>query len=191
MVIQQFIFIYSVFGQFLTFRFSFGKSWCENRLKALRLQEQVPSSSRHCCLSCIMLRAAWLTILLTLSEEAASNILNKSLLFCSKYTFQKVGSRSPLCNVCYIKNKYEDAEAARRTNPFTLNISFSTEKPGYPSVSRPLAWTNAGKQRKRFISPPLQSWAHMRAENEKNTSEYGLTGYNKLPSCLNWIEFDL
>ena len=184
---QQFIFIYSVFGQFLTFRFSFGKSWCENRLKALRLQEQVPSSSRHCCLSCIMLRAAWLTILLTLSEEAASNILNKSLLFCSKYTFQKVGSRSPLCNVCYVKN----AKAPQRTNPFTLNTSFSTEKPGYPFVYRLLAWTNAGKHRKPRISPPLQSWAHIRAENEKNTSEYGLTGYNRLPSYLNWIEFDL
>ena len=137
-----------------------------------------------------MLRAAWLTILLSLSEEAASNI-NSSLLFCRKYTFQKVGSRSPLCNVCYSKNKYEDGEAAPRTNPLTLNISFSTEKPRYPFVVRP-SWTNAGKHRKRRISPPLQLWAHIMAvKTKKINSNIIPTGYNKLPSCLNWIEFDL
>ena len=51
-----------------------------------------------------MLRTTWLTILLSLGKEAASNI-NVSQLFCSKYGLKKGRSRSTLCNdVCYSKN---------------------------------------------------------------------------------------
>ena len=52
-----------------------------------------------------MLRTTWLTILLSLGKEAASNI-NVSQLFCSKYVLRKGRSRSTLCNdVCYSKNR--------------------------------------------------------------------------------------
>ena len=38
---QQISLIYPIFDQFISFRFSFEKSYRENRLKALQLQEQV------------------------------------------------------------------------------------------------------------------------------------------------------
>ena len=56
----------------------------------------------------ITLGTTWLTILVSLGKEAASNI-NVSRLFCSKYRLQKGRSRSTLCNdVCYSKNKNND-----------------------------------------------------------------------------------
>ena len=170
---QQFIFIYPVFGQFLSFRFSLKKNHSvktglkPSSYKSTFLLSPPLLLKAHyviCCLTHNFVIAQW--------GLAASNI-NISLLFCSKYTFQKVGSRSPLRYVCYSKNKYEDGEAAPMTNPLTRNISFSTEKPGYPFVYRLLAWTNAGKHRKRHIGPPLQLWAHIMPVNEKkNKSEY-------------------
>ena len=55
-----------------------------------------------------MLRATWLTILLSRGKEAASDV-NVSQLFCSKHGLQKGRSRSTLCNdVCYSKNKNKD-----------------------------------------------------------------------------------
>ena len=55
-----------------------------------------------------MLRTTWLTILLSLGKEAASNI-NVWQLVCSKYVLRKGRSRSTLCNdVCYSKNKNKD-----------------------------------------------------------------------------------
>ena len=58
----------------------------------------------RCCVSPIMLCTTWLTILLSLGKEAASNI-NVSQLFW----WQKGRSRSTLCNdVCYSKNKNKD-----------------------------------------------------------------------------------
>ena len=55
-----------------------------------------------------MLGTTWLTILVSLGKEAASNI-NVSRLFCSKYRLQKGRSRSTLCSdVCYSKNKNND-----------------------------------------------------------------------------------
>ena len=55
-----------------------------------------------------MLRTTWLTILLSLGKEAASNI-NVWQLFCSKYVLRKGRSRSTLCNdVCYSKNRNKD-----------------------------------------------------------------------------------
>ena len=56
----------------------------------------------------IMLLTTWLTILLSLGKEAASNI-NVWQLFCSKYVLRKGRSRSTLCNdVCYSKNRNKD-----------------------------------------------------------------------------------
>ena len=55
-----------------------------------------------------MLRTTWLTILLSLGKEAASNI-NVWQLVCSKYVLRKGRSRSTLCNdVCYSKNRNKD-----------------------------------------------------------------------------------
>ena len=55
-----------------------------------------------------MLRNTWLTILLSLGKEAASNI-NVWQLVCSKYVLRKGRSRSTLCNdVCYSKKKNKD-----------------------------------------------------------------------------------
>ena len=55
-----------------------------------------------------MLRTNWLTILLSLGKEAASNI-NVWQLFCSKYLLRKGRSRSTLSNdVCNSKNGNKD-----------------------------------------------------------------------------------
>ena len=62
----------------------------------------------RCCVSPIMLCTTWLTILLSLGKEAASNI-KVWQLFCSKYVLRKGRSRSTLCNdVCYSKNRNKE-----------------------------------------------------------------------------------
>ena len=54
-----------------------------------------------------ILRATLLTILLSRGNEAASN-LNVWQQYFAAGIFEKVGSRSALCDVCYGKNKNED-----------------------------------------------------------------------------------
>ena len=142
-----------------------------------------------------MLRATWLTILIVIAHARGSystSDINISPLFCSKYTFQKGGSRSSLCNVRYSKNKHEDGKAAPRTNPLTLNISFSTEKPGYP-FRIPSIGLNQCRQTPKTphkSSSSVMGPYHTISVNEKIHPNIIPTGYNNLPSCLNWIEFD-
>ena len=59
------------------------------------------------CMSSIILRATWPTILLSRENEAASNI-NVSQQYFAAGISEKVGSRSTLCNVWNSKNKNKD-----------------------------------------------------------------------------------
>ena len=62
-------------------------------------------------MSSIILRATWLTILLSRENEAASNINVSQQYFAAVFFFflkKEVGLRSRLCNFCYNKNENVD-----------------------------------------------------------------------------------